>query len=172
MKRINLSVALLLFLLLLAACGRAEGHAEPATPNASTPAATNSTASTTSQPISQTNPTRNASADDLPPTLAALLPNADPSHGRELTVQYGCTACHALEDGVKLVGPSWYNIGTVAANRVPNESAARYLYHSITDPNQHVVDGFLPNLMPQTYAEQLSEQELADLIQYLRTLQE
>jgi len=170
MKHITLGLALLIFLLAVVACGEAEGQAlpptatsEPATAVATAPAPTNGATDSA---------TNEADNPVLPATLAALLPNAGPEHGRELTVQYGCTACHALEEGANVVGPSWYNMGAIAATRVPDESAALYLYHSIVQPNQRIVEGFLPNLMPQTYQEQLSEQELADMIQYLLTLQQ
>lgn len=167
MKQVTWGLALLIFLLGIVACSNAEGQSLPPTPT-NEPAPVLATATTPA----------NDAPDDatvvdntgLPATLAALLPNADPEHGRELTVQNGCTACHALEEGANVVGPSWFNMGAIAATRVPNESAALYLYHSIVDPNQHVVEGFLPNLMPQSYSEQLSEQDLADVIQYLLTL--
>lgn len=170
MKQVTRGLALLIFLLGVVACSNAEGQSLPSTPTNEPVTAT----ATTTTPANGATDSATTAADStgLPATLATLLPNADPEHGRELTVQYGCTACHTLEEGVTVVGPSWYNIGAIAAARVPNESAALYLYHSIVDPNQHVVEGFLPNLMPQTYQEQLSEQDLADVIQYLLTLQQ
>lgn len=173
MKQITLGLALLIFLLGIVACSNAEGQSLPPTSTNETATVSTTVSVTATAPAnSATNNTATAAETaGLPATIAALLPNADPAHGRELSVQYGCTACHALEEGAAVVGPSWYNIGAIAATRVPGESAALYLYHSIVQPNQHVVEGFLPNLMPQTYQEQLNEQELADMIQYLLTLQ-
>lgn len=173
MKQITLGLALLIFLLGIVACSNAEGQSLPPTSTNETATVSTTVSVTATAPAnSATNNTATAAETaDLPATIAALLPNADPTHGRELSIQYGCTACHALEEGAAVVGPSWYNIGAIAATRVPGESAALYLYQSIVQPNQHVVEGFLPNLMPQTYQEQLSEQELADMIQYLLTLQ-
>jgi cytochrome c551/c552 len=179
MKQLTLGLAHLIIVLALVACSDAEGQSPPPTTSEPPTAALAATAPITDAASSQTTvvttvvtTTVTDVSADLPPTIAALLPNADPEHGRELTVQYGCTACHALEEGANVVGPSWYNIGAIAATRVPDESAAFYLYHSIVEPNRFVVEGFLPNLMPQTYQEQLSEQELADVIQYLLTLQQ
>ncbi|MCE7983627.1 MAG: hypothetical protein DYG89_20835 [Caldilinea sp. CFX5] len=177
MKQVTLGLALLMVLLGVVACSAAEGQSLPPTAT-SEPATDVATAippangAANNQNGSADSATNEADSAGLPATIAALLPNADPEHGRELTVQYGCTACHASEEGVNVVGPSWYNVGAIAATRVPDESAAFYLYHSIVQPNQHVVEGFLPNLMPQSYQEQLSEQELADMIQYLLTLQQ
>ena len=176
MKQVTLGLALLIFVLSLAACSNAEGQSLPPTATAAPPtlvatATTPASGENNSQPNTAPDTTTAAANAGLPTKIATLLPNADPEYGRELTVQYGCTACHALEEGVAVVGPSWYNIGAIAATRVPDESAAFYLYHSIVEPNRYVVEGFLPNLMPQTYHEQLSEQDLADVIQYLLTLQ-
>lgn len=173
MKQITLGLALLIFLLGIVACSNAEGQSLPPTPTNETATVSATVSVTATTPVNGATDSTATEAETtgLPATIAALLPNADPEHGRELTVQYGCTACHALEEGVNVVGPSWYNIGAIAATRVPDESAALYLYHSIVQPNQHVVEGFLPNLMPQSYQDQLSEQELADMIQYLLTLQ-
>jgi cytochrome c551/c552 len=174
MKQITLGFALLMLLLGVIACNAAEGQSL-------SPTATSEPVTDVATATPPATPPANGAADSatnaadnagLPASIAALLPNADPGHGRELTVQYGCTACHALEEGTNVVGPSWYNIGAIAATRVPDESAALYLYHSIVDPNQYVVEGFLPNLMPQTYQEQLSEEDLADMIQYMLTLQQ
>ncbi len=179
MKQLTLGLAHLIVVLALVACSDAEGQSPPPTTSEPPTAALAATAPITDATSSQTTAvttvvttTVTDASADLPPTIAALLPNADPEHGRELTVQYGCTACHALEEGANVVGPSWYNIGAIAATRVPDESTAFYLYHSIVEPNRFVVEGFLPNLMPQSYQEQLSEQELADVIQYLLTLQQ
>lgn len=108
---------------------------------------------------------------DLPATIANLLLSADPAAGQQLTVNKGCTACHALEKGARLVGPSWYSVGATAGERVAGQSAEAYLYNSILHPGDYVVPDFLPNLMPANYADLLTEQELAELIAYLATLQ-
>lgn len=108
---------------------------------------------------------------DLPAAIADLLPSADPAAGQPLTVNKGCTACHALEKGARLVGPSWYSVGATAGERVAGQSAEAYLYNSILHPNDYVVPDFLPNLMPANYNDLLSEQELAEIIAYLLTLQ-
>ncbi|MEZ4735115.1 MAG: cytochrome c [Caldilineaceae bacterium] len=187
MKKNKILTALLLFLFVLSACGsrpedQAADAAEAVAPAVAIPtlAPTVAAAVAAMQPApsatlnreytSNADAINNTSDGGLPAAIAALLPTADPAHGSELTVQKGCTACHARQEGVKLVGPSWYNLGNVAAKRVAKESPALYLYHSVVDPNQYVVEGYLPSLMIQTYREQLSDQELADLIAYLLTL--
>jgi cytochrome c551/c552 len=93
-----------------------------------------------------------------------------PANGEQLTVANGCIACHSLQEGVVMVGPSWHNLGATAATRVTGQSAAAYLYESIVSPNAHVVEGFQPNLMPPTYRDALTAPQLADIIAYLLSL--
>jgi mono/diheme cytochrome c family protein len=66
-----------------------------------------------------------------------------------------------------MTGPTWYHVGDTAVSRVAGESPAFYLYQSIVDPNGFVVPNYAGGLMPANYGEQLSAQELADLIAYL-----
>ncbi len=174
--------ALLILLCLLAACS--DAPAATTVPTTAPSAAIPTLASTVADAVADATPgTQPAGSTDsessstdttyagLPDTLAGLLPNADVVHGGELAVQQGCTACHSLDKDMRVIGPSFYDVGQVAAARVAGEGAAFYLYNSIIHPNQYVVETFLPGLMPQTYGEQLSEQDLADLIAYLLTRQ-
>ena len=66
-----------------------------------------------------------------------------------------------------MTGPTWYHIGDTSVSRVPGESPALYLYASIVNPGQFVVPPYPNNIMPANYAEQLSLEELADLVAYL-----
>lgn len=51
-----------------------------------------------------------------------------------------------------------------------NMDPVSYIYTSITDPGAYVVPGFVDNLMPRTYAELFTEDEINDLIAYLISL--
>jgi len=84
--------------------------------------------------------------------------------------QAGCTTCHSLEPGVTLVGPSVANIGAEAGSRVSGVSAEDYLRQSILEPNAYVVEGFGEGIMPGGYGDELSEQQLNDLVAYLQSL--
>jgi mono/diheme cytochrome c family protein len=112
-----------------------------------------------------------AVADDplagLPAGVAAAMADADPNRGEQLTIQNACTGCHTLDPDVMMVGPTWHNLAETAANRVEGQNAAEYLYYSIIDPNDYVVEGFPLNVMLQIYADTLSDQDLADLVTYL-----
>jgi mono/diheme cytochrome c family protein len=82
----------------------------------------------------------------------------------------GCVACHSLEPGVTLAGPSHAEIGTKAKSAVAGLSAAEYLRESIVDPDAAVIAGFPAGRMYRSYGSVLTEQEIADLVAFLMTL--
>ena len=84
--------------------------------------------------------------------------------------QPGCITCHSLEPGVTIVGPSIAGIGAEAGSRVSGQSAEEYLRLSITDPGAYVVEGFAAGLMPAGFADELSEEQLNDLVAYMLSL--
>jgi cytochrome c oxidase subunit II len=103
-----------------------------------------------------------------PATTAAGA--ADPlATGRALFTQAGCNACHALADAgaAGQVGPKLDGLGTYAANAVPGQSAEEYIHASIVKPNDHVVEGYPANVMPQDYGQRISEADLNTLVAYL-----
>lgn len=96
--------------------------------------------------------------------------------GKAVYAAQGCAGCHGEPGGVGLVGPNLGGIATRAATRVPGQSAEEYIRTSIVNPNAYIVpecpSGACPaGLMPQTYGQTLSEQELDGLVQYLLTLE-
>lgn len=99
--------------------------------------------------------------------FASALAAADPSNGESLALVNGCVGCHTLDPNQQMTGPTWFNVGDTAANRVPGESPALYIHQSIVAPNEYVVDGYPSGVMPQNYAEILSQEDLADLVAYL-----
>ena len=84
--------------------------------------------------------------------------------------QPGCMTCHSLEPGVTMVGPSLATTGADAGTRVSGGSAEDYLRKSILDPNADVADGFTAGLMPVALADELTEQQVNDLVAFLLTL--
>lgn len=82
----------------------------------------------------------------------------------------GCAACHSRDPGKVLVGPSHADIGVRAATAVPGMSAEEFLHESIVKPDAHVAEGFPPGIMYQNYGEDLTEQEINDLVAYMLTL--
>jgi cytochrome c2 len=86
-----------------------------------------------------------------------------------------CSACHSLEPGQTLVGPSLAGIGTRGAEIVSGQDAYTYIRHSIQLPSEHIVSGFETadgrSLMPEGLGNDMSAQDLADLIEFLLTQQ-
>jgi len=103
---------------------------------------------------------------------------ADPQRGDELFKMSvigpnsapGCITCHSLEEGVTIVGPSLAMVASRAESRVPELSAYEYLRESIIDPDAYIVDGFPQGVMYPSYANNLSENEVSDLVTFLLTL--
>lgn len=102
----------------------------------------------------------------LPDDVAALFPG-DPANGETVATAAGCFGCHRMDDTNTVVAPSWSNVASMSISRVPGESPAVYLYQSIVNPNGFVVSGYNSGVMPQTYQETLSQQEIVDIVTYL-----
>jgi mono/diheme cytochrome c family protein len=96
--------------------------------------------------------------------------------GMAVYAAQGCAGCHGEPGGAGLVGPNLGGIATRAGTRVPGQSAEEYITTSIVNPNDYVVSECpagpcAAGLMPQTYGQTLTEQELDGLVQYLLTLE-
>jgi cytochrome c oxidase subunit II len=85
----------------------------------------------------------------------------DPQAGKEVFASAGCGSCHTVaEAGTSSdVGP---NLDESLEGR-----DAQFVQQSIVDPDAEIAEGFSADLMPENYDEQLSEQELADLVAFL-----
>lgn len=81
-----------------------------------------------------------------------------------------CAACHAVKGDRVVVGPSLEGIATRAATRVEGQSAEDYLYSSILNPNDYIVEGFSEGSMQQNFASVLTSEEVTQVIAYLGTL--
>ena len=107
--------------------------------------------------------------------LGAFLKDSgelDPSvplneHGKQLYAKKGCNACHSTGSD-KFVGPGQLGIYERAATRSEYSSPEDYIESSIRYPAEYIVEGFT-NLMPTTW-EDAEKQEIADIIEYLKTL--
>lgn len=94
----------------------------------------------------------------------------DPARGAALFTAQACAACHAVGTGGSQIGPDLRQIGTVAATRVPGQSAEHYLDLSIVFPAAFVVPGYAANVMPLDYGSTLPPQARRDLVAYLLSL--
>lgn len=85
--------------------------------------------------------------------------------------QAGCITCHSLTPDEVIVGPSMAGIASRAGDRVPGQSAEEYLRESILNPNAYLVDTFPASTMPQVWGDELSAEQVDQLIAYLMTLE-
>lgn len=105
---------------------------------------------------------------------AAAAPAAatDPAElGAKLVKDYGCTACHAV-DQTKLVGPGWGDLYGAKVQLTDGSSVTAddaYLAESIHTPDAKVVAGYAPGVMP-AYASQLNDEQINAIVAYIRTL--
>lgn len=101
------------------------------------------------------------------------LPEDPVERGEIWYTQYGCQACHSI-DGSPGVGPTWLGVYGSQEPLTDGTSVTvddAYLYESIVDPNLKIVQGYLPNIMPQNFVDVLSDVQINDLIAFIRTLQ-
>jgi cytochrome c oxidase subunit 2 len=93
------------------------------------------------------------------------------ARGETLAAESGCLACHAI-DGTAGTGPTFRGLAGAtrpleSGESVPADDA--YVFNSIVDPQSQVVAGFEP-VMPTTYSETLTETEINDLVEYIKSL--
>jgi len=93
-----------------------------------------------------------------------------------------CTACHSLQPGVQLAGPSMAGVAERAAQTLASPDytgsatdVAGYIRESIMQPSAHLVPGDMfsaagVSFMPNTYPDALSEEQIDQLVAYLETL--
>lgn len=102
----------------------------------------------------------------------------DPASGEQLFQQtfstslgdWACMQCHLVDSEAMLIGPGMLNLNQRAGERIEGQTAELYVYNSIIHPNDYIVETYPENVMPQNYAEVLTEQQLYDLAAYLLSL--
>ena len=160
MKR---TLALIAFAMMAAGCG--------------TYAASNSTSVPREQVTVTKQATLRPAATTPPPATAtsgpASAPSGDASAGETIFHDGkgsapACVNCHAAEAGPFALGPVMTGISERAGSRIEGMSAEDYLHQSILEPGEFIVPGFRP-MMPPTYGENLTEQDIEDIIAYLMT---
>ena len=85
--------------------------------------------------------------------------------GEQIFTSAGCAGCHALAAAGSdaSVGPDLGQLSTANAS---------FVRESIVDPDAEVAEGFEDDVMPENFAEELSEEELDALVKYLLEAQE
>jgi cytochrome c oxidase subunit 2 len=87
--------------------------------------------------------------------------------GRTTFGSAGCGGCHTFAPAGtdSEIGPSLDNVAADA--EAAGEPVAEYVRQSIVDPNAVVVGGYQSGVMPTTFGETLSPEELDALVAYL-----
>jgi cytochrome c oxidase subunit II len=104
----------------------------------------------------------------------AAVDSTKENNGLAILKKNGCLACHSL-DGSKLVGPSFKGLYGHDAVVITNEGEEtikaldEYIKSSIYEPNKEVVKGYNKGLM-QSYKDIISEDEVTQITEYLKTL--
>lgn len=83
--------------------------------------------------------------------------------GKAVFAENGCGGCHTFTPaGTKgTTGPD--------LDKVLQGKDADFIRESIVDPNAEIAQGFQPNVMPQTYGQQLTSKQIADLVAFLQS---
>lgn len=90
--------------------------------------------------------------------------------GAALFAQMGCVTCHASDDVNR--GPSLTNVYGHDAALTDGTSVfadAEYIRESIVNPAAKVVAGYVP-LMPANFGTQLSDEDILNLLEYIKSL--
>jgi cytochrome c oxidase subunit 2 len=99
--------------------------------------------------------------------------SADPAQrGQKWYTAYGCKACHSL-DGTTVVGPTWkglYGSQVTFADGTTATADDAYIFESIRTPGAKTVKGFAPGLMPQNIADKITNDQIQDIIAFIKTL--
>jgi cytochrome c2 len=91
----------------------------------------------------------------------AAPPRVPGGPGAQVFANFACGGCHTLaaaESG-GVTGPN--------LDEVLRGQTAAMVEQSIVDPNAQVTQGFPPNVMPTTYGDDISPDDLAQLVQFL-----
>jgi cytochrome c oxidase subunit 2 len=95
--------------------------------------------------------------------LAGAGEGEDETSGESIFASAGCGGCHAFEPAGTdaQVGPS---LDAIESGGAPLED---FVHESIVDPNATITGGYQPDVMPGTYGDTLTDEQLDALVQYL-----
>ena len=100
------------------------------------------------------------------------LPDDPVARGEYWYTKAGCLACHSL-DGSRRVGPSYQGIWGREGKLVDGSSYkvdADYVKESIRQPQAKIVDGYAGVAMTAYDESALSDDDIADIIEWMKTL--
>ena len=102
-------------------------------------------------------------AEEGAPTATMTAPpgGGGAEAGASVYAEAGCGGCHTLEEA-----GSTAMIGPPLDEALVGDSADE-IRENIVNPDADISEGFSPGVMPQDFGDQLSEQELTDLVAFL-----
>lgn len=81
--------------------------------------------------------------------------------GRNLATTNGCIGCHST-NGLDGTGPTWQGLAATVDDD--------YLIRAILDPNADIAAGYEPDVMPNTYVDTLTAEDVDALVAYIKSL--
>jgi cytochrome c oxidase subunit 2 len=121
-----------------------------------------------------TSPVRVVSKEAFDTWVAEQLTSISDDPGERGLVwyqQYGCDVCHSI-DGSELVGPTFsglYDREEIMADGTAIIVDEEYLFEAIRDPGKVVVDGY-PDAMPPGIADDMTDEQVFDVIEFIKSL--
>ena len=126
-----------------------------------------------------TAPVRVLSQTDFDTWLSASVIPTDPVGRGEYWVRtQGCASCHSV-DGSKIVGPSFKGLFGRTETFIDGTSIIAdeaYITESILQPYAKIVEGYElspgsgTSAMPATYADKFTDEQLSEIIEFIKTL--
>lgn len=117
---------------------------------------------TTPEPAPPPSPTATEPQQPPPPmTGTTEEPSGSPEAGEAVFAAQGCASCHTFAPA----GAS----GTIGPNldETLEGKDAAYVRRAIVDPDAEIAEGYQAGVMPKTYEDQLSPEQLDDLVAFL-----
>jgi mono/diheme cytochrome c family protein len=101
-------------------------------------------------------------------TTGAATVAGDAAHGKEVFVAQHCGGCHTLgAAGTSgTVGPN-LDQQLIMSARKAGEPLSDFARESIVNPNAFLAEGYNGAIMPTSFGDQLSDQEIADLVAFV-----
>lgn len=101
-------------------------------------------------------------------------PQTPIERGQMIAQSNGCLGCHSI-DGTSMTGPTWQGLfgNEVALKSGETVTADEdYIINAIRNPNDEIHEGYPANLMQAYGPSQISDDELEDLVEYIKSLSE